>query len=305
MEQEIHNQAEAFLNQFDLKKHGFYNAFPFSDGSVGFSVRKDYKKDDSNSTQLSIYVNEDDSKNKDLNRRQLIIRATYGFVTRDGGIRFRSDPKIGEPIDLESNEGYAYDVQNKKFYKDNEEISPVVLINEIYNKHIKPTKYYKGLWIRLKVFFWRIFLRSLLDYISNLFSLVQYIISGDKYSFAPFFEEEKLNGKTIKSRLAIYKNIEIKEEFTESEKINFFNFKVKHWPILFYSFFHGIFFVIFMMKNYKPVLITTIFKNNFLTVIYIILSIWILETLMPVCLMFLIRFFSKLAFKVQIKKLSI
>ena len=33
-------QNKIFIKKFNLEQHGFYNLTPFTDGSVGFSVKK-------------------------------------------------------------------------------------------------------------------------------------------------------------------------------------------------------------------------------------------------------------------------
>ncbi len=137
-----------------------------------------------------------------------------------------------------------------------------------------------------------------------------YIISGDKYSYEPFFEEETLNGKIFKSRLRppienVKNDEKLKEDLKKSAKISFFNHEVRHWPIVFYSISHGLFYVLFMLKNYKPIILITVFKNNFLTIIYVILSLWLVETITPKCLIFLIKIFSRLSFTSQYKSINI
>lgn len=302
-------ELKKFIGKFNLNKFGFTDVAPFSDGGIGFSARKSFKGNNIYKTQLSIFVYVESQVSKNSNRKPLIIHATYGEPT-EGGIRIRSNPKISDPIDLESRDSYFYDVETGEFYKKNKKTCAEKIIDEIYSKHIKSTQIVRGLWLNFKILFWKFFLRSLFSHTSKFFCWMLCIISGDKYSYEPFFEEETLNGKIIKSRFRPPVEItnqgeKVRENFEESSKIDFFNYKVRHWPIVFYSILHGIMYIIFMLKSYKPLIITAIFKNNFLTVIYVIVTLWFLETIVPKSFIFLIKFFSRLSFVSHNKSISI
>jgi len=294
-----------FFSKFDFDKYGFKNPVFYTDGSIGFSIRKDSVSKDGNATQLSVYVYEDDLNSKDSNRKPLVIHTTYGVVTSDGGIRIRSNPKLSDPIDFESTETYYYNIVSGDFYKENENISANKIIDEIYKKHMKSTKSFFGFWLRSKIFFWKLFLSTLFKFISDTFCLLLYVVSGDRYSYAPFFEEETLNGEIIKSRLDIPKIIKAKEEVKRSKKILLLGYDAPYWPIIFYAILHGLLYLVFMHYNYKPILITTLLKNNFLTIIYVILSLWFLEKVIPSGLKSLVKIFSKLSFRSQYKSISV
>lgn len=298
-------KIEKLFSKFDFDKYGFKNPVFYNDGSMGFSIRKDSANNNGNATQLSVYVYENDTNSKNSNRKPLIINTTYGIVTSDGGIRIRSNPKLNDPIDFESSGTFCYDIVNGDFYKENENISANKIIDEIYKKHIKSTKPFFGLWLRLKIFFWKLLLSALFKFISDTFCFLLYVVSGDRYSYAPFFEEETLNGEIIKSRLDIPRIIKAKEEVKKSKKILLLGYDAPYWPIIFYAILHGLLYLVFMHYNYKPILITTLLKNNFLTIIYVILSLWFLEKVIPRGLKSLVKIFSKLSFRSQYKSISV
>ena len=81
-------KIEKLFSKFDFDKYGFKNPVFYTDGSMGFSIRKNSVNNDGNATQLSVYVYEDDLNSKDTNRKPLIINTTYGVVTSDGGKRY-------------------------------------------------------------------------------------------------------------------------------------------------------------------------------------------------------------------------
>lgn len=294
---------EIFINKFPLEQLGFREITPFEDGSCGFSAKiNPIDNKTGYSTLLSVYLYED--KNNVSEKNTLIVHATYGEVT-DDGIKIRENPRFNDPVDVDSRDYFFYDKEKEVFYRNNEEVDPKQIIEEIYAKHLKSTRLFAGFWLRSKLFFWRLLARTTFELISKTFALILYLISGDKFSYEPVFETETLNGNIIKSRIDWGKSVEGKGDLKESPKVDFFNYKVKHWPILFYAILHGTVFAICFFKNFKPAIITKIFDNNFLTVLYVILSLWIIETVLSRALIFLIRFFSRSAFFAQTKGIEL
>ena len=194
-------------------------------------------------------------------------------------------------MDVEFPKQYFYDIRTNELYEKNKKITADKLINDVYNKHIKSTRPIKGLFIRMKIRFWRILMKSMFDIISKFFHHLLFIISGNRYSYEPVLETETLNDLRFKKT----EKPKMKEKLKEGKKFNFYGYEASQWSIVFYSLLHFLLYVYFMYSGYKPIFITTIFKNNFLVIIYAILSLWIIETVMQTFLMFLIKYFSRLS----------
>ena len=177
----------------------FYDLVLLED-ALGFSIkRKLNSTDEKYVSLLKIYITEKELKNNQ-NKKKLDIYATYGKEDKYGVcIRDIKGSKIGDPIDLTTDD-YYYTISSDKFFKKKREFYPEEFLNNVYNDHVKPTRPIKGLWLRIKLIFWRIFIKSLLNYLSLFFHYCLYVITGDKYSFEPVLKEEILNGKTISSK---------------------------------------------------------------------------------------------------------
>ena len=198
MEQNRNNNSLA--EKFNNIGNGFYNITPYINDVPGISIKKKME-DDKNASMISIYISNEKYKNNE-NNKILFIRVIYGEEHTNGGISFRSKPKITEPIDLESKD-YYFNLTSKKFFlaKKNKEVQAVELLNKIYSLHIKPTSLNKGWYIRLRLFFHCILVKNLFYYISNFFSFLLLIITKDKYKYTPIFKQETINEVIISSTI--------------------------------------------------------------------------------------------------------
>ena len=299
------SQSNNFIKKFN-NGNEFYNYTSYNDG-VGFSIKKDLNGESDNTSLLRFYI--PDYLKKSVIKKPIIIDVAYGKKIKEGGIVLRRKNKISDPIDLISKDEYYYNVEKNKLYKNKKEILPNELINKIYNDHIKPTKFIRGIWLRTKLFFWRIIIKKFFDYLYIFLHYFLYITSGDKYSYVWVIKEEILNNKIINSEI---KNMigqkekeEIKENLEKGKKFNFFGYMASHWTIIFYSIFHLLFYIIFEYKNWYPTIIIMILKNNFLTLIYVISSLWIMEIVIPKILKMLIRTTSRLSWNSRMKSIKI
>ncbi|KKQ45970.1 MAG: hypothetical protein US63_C0008G0008 [Candidatus Moranbacteria bacterium GW2011_GWC2_37_8] len=292
---------DKFVGKFDLVKFGFNDVTPYTDGSIGVSARKVFNPNKNDHViQISFYLSDSELESS---KRKVISHATYGKISRDGeGITIRSKNKLTDPVDISNYDDYSFDIVTGELYRKNKKISADELVAEVYSDHMKSTKPLKGLFLRFRMFFWRMFMNWIFEGFSKVFYFLFYLISGDRYSYAPFFETETLNGTIIKSRI---ENIEAKEETKKAKKMKFLSYEADYWPIIFYSVMHAFLYLFFMYKSYKPVVIITVFKNNFLTIVYVILSLWIIEILLPKLFKFLIRFFATVSFRFQYKSIKI
>ncbi len=296
------NLKRDFIKKFrNIEKYGFYDFIEFEGDVIGFSVKKKLKNETNKRTLISVGIIKENEESK----RPLYIRASYGEQSNDGiEIRSGEEIKINDPIDLESRNEYFYDITEKKLYKKNKEINPDKFVNEIFKLHIKTTEPLKGFLLRTKIKFWRRFLKTIFKAISEIFHYLLFIISGNSYRYESFLEKEILNNEIIRSKWpeiigekynlrTTKEELVSKEKEKKSETINFFNYEASYWSIIFYSILHLGLYVFFVYKNYNPSFLDRFLESNFLIIIYIIPSLWFLESIIPKSLIFLIKHSSR------------
>ena len=311
MEQHIESEQNKRLRErFDFDKHGFYGVMPYINAQIGFGCKKKLNSQDTkNVSGIGFYISNKILNDTTLIRKPFYITATYGEELADG-IRMRTEQNSHEPIDLEFRDEFFYETTTEKIYKGNKEIEATEVLLEVYKKHIKTTRPIAGLFLRMKLRFWRMWLPWIPKFVSHLSHYLLFLISGDKYTYEFLFQEENLNGQIISSkmegRVGRHKDsAKVKEEDKESKRIDFFGNKVPQWPIVFYSSLHLT--VWFLIKHYciETQQIEDFFSNNFLLVLYVIVSFWIIETVLPFLLKKLVKYFSTLSFLAQHKTIKV
>ena len=278
---------EEFLGLFKLPYLGYENPVVFIDETFGFSAVKSYPNGYGSLLRIFILKKALDISSTTL---PLTITVTYGEKT-DAGIRLSANTS-SDPIELASIDEFYFDPTSKKFthkggfLKGVYEIEPRKIIEIINKLHTKPTRKILGLWLRIKIVFWRHIIANLFKSISKILLSFLYVISGIKITrdtWARIVFPEKLEERE-----------EEKVEFTNKKTTDLFGYKASSWAIIFYCFLHLALFLIFFYVNYRPTIITTIFKNSFLTVIYVISTMFLLDVVLPKLLKKLISQMDKL-----------
>lgn len=298
----MENESQFIKNfNFALRKD-YLEPTPLNDVKFGFSVIKKMQPSGYGSI-FYIYLKNDELENN-KEKKSLHIRTTYGNLIEEEGRKFiqrtseteKNIEKVIGPIDFTSDNDFFYDIKENQFYQKDKKITPDELLDKIYQIHIKPTRFFKGFIIRLRLFIWRVLIIFLVKLISDVFQCLLFLISGTKFDdiYTRIFSANKIDNISQNSN-----------KFKEPEKGDLFGFKAPLWPITFFCAFHFIFYVIFWLKNYKSEFIVTILENNFLTVIYTILFLVILERFLPKILKFLINKTSQLYFNLSFKRIKI
>ena len=96
-----------------------------------------------------------------------------------------------------------------------------------------------------------------------------------------------------------------KEEDKESKQIDFFGNKVPQWPIVLYSMLHLSFWFLIKYFSIETDQIENFFGNNFLLVLYVIVSFWFVETVLSFLLKKLVKYFSTWSFQVANKTIKV
>jgi hypothetical protein len=309
-EQVESEQNKRLRSKFNFEKYGFYSVTHYIDAQIGFGCKKKLNPQDTkNVSGIGFYIPNKTYNDTGSTRKAFYITATYGEELTDG-IRIRTEQNFHEPFDLEFRDKFFYDTSTEKLYKGDKEITGDEVLLEVYGKHIKTTRPIRGLYLRTKLRFWRIWLPWPLKLLSNASHYLLLLISGDKYTYEFLFQEENLNGQIISSRMEgrIGRNKEpakAKEEEKESKQIDFFGNKVQQWPIVFYSILHLSFWFLIKYFGVETNQIENFFGNNFLLVLYVIVSFWFIETVLPFLLKKFVKYFSTWSFQVANKTIRV
>ncbi len=231
----------------DLKSHGYNSPFRFSDKAIGISIRKDFSAGYTSLIKIGILHPTSNIL------QELYISATYGKASNDG-ITFREKVRLTDPIDLVSSandskryfnvhsiyskDKYYYNKVTSVFFKNNNEISPIKVVDEIYEKHIKSTLKVRGAFLRISVWFWQTTVPYIFFLIYKLFHYILFFISGDRYTYNIFKEKGETNKNQFKESsqhwdASSVNKINAKDE--ESDKLNIFDYKASKWAIISYS----------------------------------------------------------------------
>lgn len=264
---------EKFKQLFGLPKDGFQEPVDLMDTEIGFSVYKE-REEKGFKSLFRFYI-----KNEDLNKEGILpitITASYG-KEYEGGITISSSEfkrKLNGPIDFISENEFFYNIKDNKIYKKDKktEISGINLLKKEDSLHMKTTRA-SGAWLVFKLFWFHSVLTKFWEVVFMTISAFQYLISGEKIKiFDNLIDSNKY------SKTTTYKPLDVKE----SELINLWGYKVKPWIAVIYSFLHLIIFIIFYNHSFKPPLLIALFKNNFLTLMYGIISLGLANIFLPI-----------------------
>ena len=296
----IEEKKAEFIAQFQGLE-AKYNITVLVNG-FGVSSKIEDQKILENASLFTIYIKEEEL-NKDNNIKKIHVSATYGKIAETGGVYVRDNQKISSPIDLTS-EDYLYDINRNQIIFKDKELSAKELVDNIYNLHILPTKRFKGIGIRFKLYIWRKLFVQFFHCFSKAFHYLLYIITGDKYSYDPVFDRTIVNGITVSSSVEAMIDRTTPQE-RDGKKINFLGYDVDLWPIVFYSIFTLVMYLIFELKDIKPIFLVKILNNNFLLALYVVVSLWLIDVVTPLILKRLIKMNSKKSFSIKYKRLKI
>jgi hypothetical protein len=285
------------LANFILKQSSFYNIVEFKN-SVGFSVEKRYGRTENPISLLKVAIL-DDNLQSNSEMLPVFVSAAYGEL-KNGYLDRLSIKKFRrQPIDIQAYEDYFYNTTDGKIYKNSKQINGVTLLNQVAKAHEARWRTIKGLHTRLHLEYLRLFSKTS-RIMSRLIEAFLLVISGTKYSYDPImaaFKEDQDRLSDPRQTGTI--------NATPGKTISFLGYDASAWSVLFYCFMHMLVFAILFELNIRPHLIVAILKNNFLTIAYVISSLWLIEWAIPNLLRFLIKALSSFSFNYKYKKISI
>jgi hypothetical protein len=136
------------------------------------------------------------------------------------------------------------------------------------------------------------------------------VITGDRYSYAPIMEKEVLNNIIVSHRFKDLVGHPVQGGrgrviAKDAPKFNFLGYQASYWTIIFYSIVNLALYLYFEYINWKPPVVITLLKNSFLTLLYVVVSLWFLEAVATRVLKWLIKKTAVLSFLSASKRIRV
>lgn len=271
--------ANDFLKAFNLPRNGFTEGALFSD-AYGFSTTKRRKQNGLDFLSLyKLYIRDNDMRS-DVTEKPITAVVSYGELQDDGSIMLAptSIPRRSDwPLDFVSTEEFYYNIETSTFTRKGDYISAEQILSMLDELHLRPTKFWGGLWLRLRVFIRRTHMAFTFQYfyyfvIGVLYSLFGTRTVGSLYSFS-----------RTTGRGTVEDEREFKQETFATEAIDVLGYKAKNaWAVITYGLAHfSIYSYWYFFDTLPHPFISSVFSNAFLTLVYVVPTLVIYERLLP------------------------
>jgi hypothetical protein len=306
-------QQDDLIAQFKFPITGFSSPIKWQDG-FGFSVTQKYRNSYASLYKIGVY----DEKQKEGDLKKLWISVIYGKEAEGGGISIGTGKKgVWNPVDLDFRDEYFFNLKTKKFFHFEKEIDPKNILFNVEKLHKLPTKSIRGILLRLRLRFWRIFLPSIIKIIDKCLILLLLFVSGEGPKDADILKRlvsqwhdghvERADQRPG-SRNPPFEPV----SFNKGTPLDFFGYKAKRWSVVFYCLMNLFLYILFFYWEKKPDWLayisnplTNILRNNFLALCYVVVSFAITEALVPSALKIMIERVPKVFRKVSFKILKV
>ena len=276
----IDSKLKQFVEAFELESHGYSAPIFFEGGEFGFSTLKEPEfvvkgmalpDDEPLLTLIHVGIDADVLASSRV-RKPLYCRLQ--FVQKRNGRCFVDETMLkkirNRPVDLVSTDEYFYDFSSQSFYRGNSPISAHQIFNELYKLHINTAWSWRGLKLHIKLLAWKISASSL-EYAAMALAGIHKTIYGEKVEYNPVLQafREKVGTKT---------QTDVPRD--DTKKLPLFGYDANAQLIVAYCVIHLLAYVLMFFFDWFPLFLKHIFNNNFLTVVYVITSLALMETVL-------------------------
>jgi len=298
-------RIESFAQAFDLERHGYSPPTFFEKGQFGFSTLKEpdfplkgvVVPDDGRLVTLIHVAIEEEDLASDKPKKPIYCRMQF---VRERQGRFMVDEAMlkqikNRPIDLISTDEYFYDTAAQIFFRGNTQIEARQFLDELYRIHKKAAMNLRGLRLRTSVRLQNLSV-SALEGTAKAWAYVHKLIYDEKVEYNPIliaFPEK--TGTTSQTG-------EIKKE---GKKLPFFGYDANVNLIVAYCVIHLAVYLYLFYFNLFPLILRQIFTNNFLTVLYVIVTLAILETILKKLSQRIVVAFGSWAFNLSVRNFKL
>ncbi len=257
--------SQEFSQLFRLPWKNFSTAFPWTDKYVGFSTYEDHKMGFASLVKIGY-----DPQVSDI-VKPLYITATYGKKIDDGLSLTSFQRKLTDPVDISSDE-YSFNIETNQFFYNGKEVNPEEILREIDRSHNKPKKSFRGFFLRIRLWI-RDHLRDLFKFLFEKTAATHYKRYGEKFSlYSADFKEPENHLKPVLPPFL--------EHSKPDGAVDILGYKVEAWVAILYAVIHLGLYFIFYYLDIKPSWIITMLKNNFLTVVYVISTLGLMNAVL-------------------------
>lgn len=271
------------VEDFSFDSDGFSKPIEWVNG-VGLSRIKKFSNRHASLFKIGVV----DEQLRSSSRVSVWVSVNYGEEFGEG-IKYGSERKISDPVDVDFRDEFFYDIPSNKFYHGEKEITPQNLFRVVEEAHTRPTKPIRGFRVRSRLWFWRKLVPYFIRLIDIFLVWLLLFISGEKVN------------EDIFNRLMGLRGIEkIKEpiptEFEEAKRMDFFGYKAKRWSVIFYCGLHLVIFAVVFFLNIHSTVFSRLFSSNFLILCYVVVTFAVTEAIVPLALRSAIKKITPVAF---------
>jgi hypothetical protein len=263
--------SEEFVNLFNLPRDGYGSPIQLQDLKYGFSAYKE-REEEGFKSLIRVYIENDDLENADANKA-VTVTESYGKVNDDHGITVSSTNfkrEIDWPVELSSTNEFYFNFEKRIFLFKNETVDPLDVLNKVDDLHTRPQRKIAGFWIRSQIRLQNI-TSKLIEFLFSVIAVIHFIFTNQKVKIFT-----NLNANLVsRDMYSVSKN-----QSEPLKPIEIFGVSVPQSLAILYSLFHLAAFALFYYKDFEPYFIKVVFENNFLTLMYVILTVGIAKKFM-------------------------
>lgn len=264
---------EKFKAKFGLPQHGFSTPIDLEDIGLGFSTLKDRQEPEFKSL-FHVYITQQNCVKPEA-LKPVTVTVAYGKATTDGIITGSTEfkRKLNWPIGINFDNEFFYNTQSEKFYYQGKEIDGIDILKKADQVHMTTTRFFAGLGLRTQMAFFNVFLAFIIKLFFYLVATIYQLISGIKASIYDF----NLN-KLLSRRAEL--DMSYKPETASSKPISIYGYDVKKEIAFSYSVLHLLVYAYLYKRNIKPAWVLEIFQDGFLTLMYALTSLGIINIIL-------------------------
>ena len=294
---------KAFIKKFHLSKHGFSTPIQLNDYRYGFTTTKPYKNVWKNGKAYYSFINfvvNFPGTKLDVNPKRAQLIAHIDLTEKRDDAKYYVSESINKvlskPINMNSIDDFSVNLKSGQFF-DNQgsKISAEKILTHLYDQHLKPTYKIAGIWIRTRLWFWRSTI-SVVSYLGVFLKYLLWILTGEYYPYDHFRD-------MMLSRNESRKDVAEKIELKESSSIS--GFTARPHTILAFCGLHLLSFLLLYLYKVEISIMTVIIKSSFLSVVYTVFTLGMLDRVYPTYSKKLQRYLSKLQWQLNFRSFKL
>jgi hypothetical protein len=290
----------SFIAQFQLPRDGFKEAVKFTD-AFGFSTDKDREQNGHEFVSIYKFYIRNEEIQTEAHLKSVVIVVSYGEKISDGTVRLHPtsiERKLNWPLDFISTDEFYFDITAAKFIRDGKEIDAKTILKMTEELHLRPTRTGSGFLTRLKIFLVR-------KVVTNLFKFLYNVLIYLLYGTAGIWTHRSIWTINLDRNRPKDKPLVHPDSFP-AQKISIFGYSASAWSVVSYCLIHlSLFTLWFFCGKTNIEYVKILFKNSFLTILYVIPSLVVYEKLVPAAVETAITFAGKMFHEFSFRRIDL